>query len=93
MKIIFTQEFLKIYKKISKSEKEIINKLIKSIKKDPFSGKPLGSKYIREKKYKGKRLLFIVYVKINKSIYIVWYGNKKEQQKAIDLLKKKFKEL
>ena len=47
-----------------------------------FSGKPLGFRWFREKKFKGKKLYYLVY-EGSGSVLLVAFGNKKEQRKII----------
>ena len=65
--------------------KRIIN-IELSLKQNPYSGKPLGYKFFREKKFDGKRLIFIIYEQ-HKSIFLITITDKKIQQQEIDLIK------
>ncbi|HLC31926.1 MAG TPA: hypothetical protein VJK51_04620 [Candidatus Nanoarchaeia archaeon] len=47
--------------KIDTSEKERVLKFEQSLKQQPYSGKPLGYKFFREKKFNGKRMIFLIY--------------------------------
>lgn len=71
---------------LTKSEKERVGKFEQKLKEEPYSGKPLGYKFFREKKFNGKRLLFLVYEE-HKAIFLVTITDKKIQQKVIDLIK------
>lgn len=44
--------------KLEKTEVERVEKFEQELKEQPYSGKPLGYKFFREKKFDGKRLLF-----------------------------------
>src|SRR3989339_524722 len=72
--------------KLIKSEKEVVEKIEQHLKNEPFTGKPLGYKFFREKKFNGKRLLFLVYEE-HKAIFLITITDKKTQQKVIDLIK------
>lgn len=73
-------------KKLSNLEIERVSKFEQSLKESPFGGKPLGYSFLREKKFDGKRLIFLVYEK-HKCIFLVTITNKKMQQEVIDLIK------
>ncbi len=72
--------------KLDTSERERIEKFEQHLKEEPFSGKPLGYKFFREKKLNGKRMLFLVYEEHN-SIFLITITDKKAQQNEIDLIK------
>lgn len=71
---------------LSASEQERALKFEQHLKQEPYSGKPLGYEFFREKKFGGKRLLFLVYNEHN-SVLLVTITDKKTQQAAIDLIK------
>jgi len=73
-------------KKLDKSELIRVLKFEKSLKTSPYSGKPLGYKFFREKKFDGKRLLFLVYEE-QKCVFLITIVNKKIQQEIINLIK------
>ena len=56
------------------------------LKQQPYSGKPLGYRFFREKKFNGKRLLFLVYEE-HHAVFMVTITDKKAQQHEIDLIK------
>lgn len=72
--------------KLSTSEQNRVKKFKQLLKENPYVGKPLGYKFFREKKFDGKRLLFLVYDK-EKVIFLVTITSKKAQQHEIDLIK------
>ncbi len=72
--------------KLDKSEQSKVIKFEQNLKEQPFSGKPLGYKFFREKKFNGKRVLFLVYEE-HKCIFLVTITDKKAQQHEIDLIK------
>ena len=49
------------FNKLSKTEQERVSTFEQQLKLEPYSGKPLGYKFFREKKFDGKRLLFLIY--------------------------------
>lgn len=52
----------------------------------PFSGKPLGSKFIREKKFNGKRLIFVPVAECE-AVILAKITSKKTQSKDIDVIR------
>ena len=72
--------------KIDNAEQQRIFKFEQSLKEQPYSGKPLGYKFFREKKFNGKRILFLVYEE-HRSIFLITITTKKTQQHEIDLVK------
>jgi len=72
--------------KLDKSEQNKVIKFEQSLKEQPFSGKPLGYRFFREKKFNGKRALFLVYGE-HKCVFLVTITDKKAQQHEIDLIK------
>ncbi len=55
------------------------------MKNEPFSGKPLGYKFFREKRFDGKRLLFLIYEE-HSILFLVTITDKKAQQRDIDFI-------
>jgi len=74
------------FSKLDKSEQDIVSKFEQHLKEEPYSGKPLGYKFFREKKFGGKRILFLVYEEYH-SIFLVTITNKKVQQHEVNLIK------
>ena len=72
---IFRSEWYnKIFSKLDKSEIYRVIKVEQHLKLEPFSGKPLGYKFLREKKLNGKRILFLVYAeKFAKLMFLEFY--------------------
>lgn len=84
---VFRSEWYdKKFSKLDKSEQGRVAKFEQQLKAEPYSGKPLGYKFFREKKFDGKRLLFLVYEE-HKVIFLVTITDKKAQQYEIDLIK------
>lgn len=89
--IYATDSFKKIFESLDKNEQDWINKIKKSFREYP-TGKPLGYKWFREKKYLNKRLYYLIDEE-TKKILFVSFASKKEQQKVIDFIKQNMKEL
>ncbi|MEK6861353.1 MAG: hypothetical protein AABY07_05260 [Nanoarchaeota archaeon] len=83
--IIKTQEYLKDFNKLDKSDQLRVIKIINQLKeRGDEIGKPLsGLPYFREKKFNGKRLLFLIYKDLN-TILIPAITDKKLQQTTIN---------
>src|SRR3989344_8280830 len=73
--------------KLEKSEQSRIEKIEQSLKTEPYSGKPLGFEFFREKKFDGKRILLLVYNEY-KMVFLVTITDKKLQQEEINLIRK-----
>lgn len=71
--------------KLDKSEVTRIERFEQEMKQNPFTGKPLGYKFFREKKFDGKRLLFLVYEN-HLVVFLVTITDKKAQQRDIDFI-------
>ena len=56
------------------------------LKTEPYSGKPLGYPFFREKKFDGKRALFLVYEE-HQAVFLITITTKKAQQHEIELIK------
>lgn len=74
------------FNSLDKSEQDIVFKFEQRLKIEPYSGKPLGYDFFREKKFDGKRVLFLVYEE-HKAVFLVTITYKKAQQHEIDLIK------
>ena len=72
--------------KLDRAEQEMVIKFEQRLKEQPYAGKPLGYKFFREKKFNGKRLIFLVYEERN-ALFLVTITDKKAQQHEIDLIK------
>ncbi len=84
---VFRSEWYdKKFQKLDTSEQERVVKFEQALKEQPYSGKPLGYKFFREKKFNQKRLLFLVYEE-HKAIFLITITDKKAQQHEIDLIK------
>ena len=74
------------FAKLDRSEQIPVEKFEQALKEQPFSGQPLGYKFFREKKFSGKRLLFLVYEE-HKCVFLITITDKKAQQHEIDMIK------
>lgn len=81
-----TDWYEKKFSKLTPKEQERVSGIEQELKKSPYDGKPLGYNFFREKKFDGKRLLFLVY-ESHKAIFLITITDKKTQQKVIDLIK------
>ncbi len=72
--------------RLDKTERTKVEVFEQRLKLEPFSGKPLGYKFFREKKLNGKRILFLVYEGHN-SVFLITITDKKAQQHEIDMIK------
>jgi len=87
--IYATQEFLNDYGKLSKAERERIDKIREQLKIDPYVGRSLGYKFFREKRIGGKRIYFLIYEDAV-IVLVVAISDKKAQQVTIDKIKMAF---
>jgi len=85
-RVFRSDHYNKKLNKLDVSEQDRIKKFEQSLKQQPFSGRPLGYRFFREKKFNGKRTLFLVYEE-HECIFLVTITNKKAQQHEIDLIK------
>jgi len=89
--VLVTPEFEKDFKKFDNMEQERIRKAVQSLKYNPYTGKPLGFEFFREKKIEGKRLYFIVYEEFV-VIFLIAFGTKKTQKETISKIRERFKD-
>lgn len=74
------------FQKLDTGEQNRILKIVEGLKENPFTGKPLGYRFLREKKLNGKRLIFLVYEE-HHILFLVTITDKKAQQSTIDMIK------
>ena len=72
--------------KLDNSEQITVMKFEQNLKEQPFSGQPLGYKFFREKKFGGKRMIFLIY-ESHKCVFLITITDKKAQQHEINLIK------
>ena len=85
--IINTDEFAKSIKELSKDVRIVFNKKIKSLNDNPYQGKPLGTKWFRELRYRKYRVYFEIFDE-KKILLLVGISQKKNQKEIINILKK-----
>lgn len=79
-----TEVFDDDYEKLDHSEQLRVDKIVKSLfEKGDVTGKPLGMSFFREKKFDGKRVLYLVYESLG-AILLVAIVDKKLQQATIN---------
>jgi hypothetical protein len=76
---------------LDKNERDWIEKVREKFRDYP-TGKPLGYKWFREKKYLNKRLYYLIDEE-SKKILFVSFASKKEQQEVINFIKLNMKDL
>ena len=90
-KVIGTDTYLEELDKWPKFERDIAEKLPKRLAESPFSGSPLGYKFLREKRIKEKRVYYLIYEDLE-LVLIVATSSKKDQQATIDHIKESLDE-
>ena len=86
-RILTTEEFDKRFSKLDHQLQKEIEKEIVQLETNPYSGKPLGYQWFREKKVKNYRIYFLVY-EDRVIVFVITISTKKDQQEAIDKIKK-----
>jgi len=76
----------KIIKKLSNNNQERFENLVKQLENNPHVGDSLQIKNIREKRFNGKRIYFVIFNDL-KAVLIVALSDKKSQQKIIDFIR------
>ncbi len=89
--LIAMNEFLELFRSLEGTHQKRIEKIKAQLKSNPFVGKPLGSKWFREKKINGFRLYFLIYEK-QKIVSLISFSDKKSQQKTIDEIRLRFEQ-
>ena len=77
--------------KLSKFDKEIIQKILLQLKENPYTGDQIRYRFFREKRVKEKRIYYLVYDDL-KIVLMVAIGGKKAQKETIDNIVEYFKE-
>ena len=85
-KIFRTEEFIKNLYKIDNSLKIKIEKELKQLENNPYSSKPLGYSFFREKKINNYRVYYLIYDELL-IVFLIGISNKKDQQKVINRIK------
>ncbi len=83
-RIFKTEIYDKDYKKLDNSEQLIVDSIIRRLfESGGTCGKPLGAPFFREKKFNGKRILYLVYGS-SSIVLLIAIANKKTQQATIN---------
>jgi mRNA-degrading endonuclease RelE of RelBE toxin-antitoxin system len=77
---------------LEKSDQDRINVFARQLRENPLIGKPLGLPFLREKKFEGKRMYFLIYDEWS-VVLLALISGKKDQQEAIDWIKQHLPEL
>ena len=85
-KVFRTETFEDEFHKLPKTEQQEIKKFEKHLSENPFVGKPLGMPFFREKKFKGRRVYYLIYEDVI-VVLMVALSDKKTQQATIDAIK------
>jgi mRNA-degrading endonuclease RelE of RelBE toxin-antitoxin system len=78
-----TESFEKEIKKLSDSDKDIIQKIFLQLKENPYVGDSIRYRFFREKRVKEKRIYYLIYDDLS-TVLVVAFGGKKAQQETID---------
>ena len=81
-----TGVFNKKINDFSNNFNEQVDKIENQLEINPYVGKPLGTKWFREKKISEYRLYYLIYEDL-KAVYIITLSGKKDQQKTINTIK------
>ncbi len=84
--VIGTDTYLKEISKWPKADREVAEKIPKNLALNPITGAPLGYSFLREKRFKEKRVYYLVYEDL-KLVLLVATSGKKNQQATIDHIK------
>ena len=78
-----TKSFDKETGKLTKDEKDRIQKIFLQLKENPYVGQQMRYRFFREKRIREKRIYYLVYDNL-KIVLIVAIGGKKFQEETID---------
>lgn len=84
-RVFRTEWYEKKFSKLDNSERMVVEKFEQSLKINPFAGKPLRYDFLREKKFGGKRLIYLIYEDELK-VFLVTISDKKSQASDIDFV-------
>ena len=80
-------EYKELCSKLDNAEQQHIKNIEEELKSNPFVGKPLGFKFLREKRLEGgKRVIFLVYG-IEQVIFCILITTKKNQKAMIRFIR------
>lgn len=78
--VIETEEFAKIIEGCELIEQRWIEKMKDQLTSNLFVGKPLSFNWFREKKFRNKRLFYLVNNQMNKALLISFAPKKKQRE-------------
>ena len=78
-KVVGTETYLREISKWTKSDREAAEKTPIKITSNPHSGDPLGFRFFREHRVRGKRVYFLMYDNLKLALFIAT-SDKKDQQ-------------
>lgn len=81
--VLEAEIFAKVYDQSEKAEQQWIDKMRDQLARDLRVGKPLRYDWFREKKFRNRRLFYVINENTRKALLIT-VGDKKEQQAIID---------
>jgi mRNA-degrading endonuclease RelE of RelBE toxin-antitoxin system len=87
-RVLKSKAYRKEFKKLNVLDQRRVSNFERKLKINPTSGRHLTYNFIREKKFNGKRLLFLVYEEY-KVIFLLILTHKKAQQYEIGTIKEK----
>lgn len=89
--VYVTESFEKDVENLSKSEKEILQRIFLQLKENPYVGDDVRYKFFREKRMGVKRVYYLVYDDFN-AVLVVAFGGKKAQKETINEIVKSLPE-
>lgn len=85
-RIYRTKEFDRDFSKLDNSLKQQVAKAIEQLNTMPYTGKPLGYEFFREKKVRCYRVYYLIYEEYV-VVFVISLSDKKDQQTMIDKIK------
>ena len=85
-KVYHSERFDKDLAGFNKDFQERTDRIEDQLVENPYSGKPLGVKWFREKRYDKYRIYYLVYDNL-KAVFMVAISEKKNQQRVINTIK------
>ena len=85
--VLTSQEFDKDYGKLDKSIRVRVDKALEQLEANPFTGKPLGYTFFREKKIGKFRVYYLIY-EDRLVVFVIAMSEKKDQQPTINSINK-----
>lgn len=75
-----SMDFSRTYAHLQTDEQLFIQKMRRQLAQNAYNGKPLGFKWIREKRFREKRLYYLIH---NDKVLFIAFGGKKLQEVTI----------